>query len=105
MTIIAFMPSTYRWKSALCLPMTMALLAGCAGSSSTGRGPVVTATATSGVTASGAPTPSRTTFRIPVTPGAILTYSHCVAADQPAQQRSSTPEEFARLPSSELSSC
>jgi hypothetical protein len=40
---------------------------------------------------------SKTTFRIPVVAGAIFTYNHCVAVDQPAQQRSSTLEEFARL--------
>ena len=101
MTIIASIPSTHRSTSALCLSMTAALLTGCDGSSSTGQGPVVTATATSAVTASGAPTPSRTTFRIPVAPGAIFTYSHCVTVDQPAQQRSSTLEEFASLQTSE----
>ena len=167
MTTIAFIPSTHRSTSVLCLSMTVALLTGCAGSSSTGQGPVVTATATSAVTAGGAPTAgtagiprsdvagrtfdlgtivevvqdggvpviifdrwtargvadstlaangvpiaihsdaryenlnSRTTFRIPVAPGAIFTYSHCVAVDQPAQQRSSTLEEFARLQTSE----
>lgn len=40
---------------------------------------------------------SKTTFRIPVVAGAIFTYNHCVAVDQPAQQRSSTLEEFAGL--------
>lgn len=44
---------------------------------------------------------SRTTFRIPVVDGAIFNYTHCVAIDQPAQQRSSTLEEFARLKSPE----
>lgn len=44
---------------------------------------------------------SRTTFRIPVLAGAIFSYSHCVAIDQPVQQRSSTLEEFARLKSPE----
>jgi hypothetical protein len=40
---------------------------------------------------------SKTTFRIPVVAGAIFTYNHCVAIDQPAQQRSSTLQEFAGL--------
>ena len=40
---------------------------------------------------------SRTTFRIPVADGAIFTYNHCVAVDQPAQQRSSTLQEFTAL--------
>lgn len=44
---------------------------------------------------------SRTTFRIPVVAGAIFTYNHCVAVDQPAQQRSSTLEEFTALQASE----
>lgn len=44
---------------------------------------------------------SRITFRIPVAEGAIFNYSHCVAIDQPAQQRSSTLEEFAGLKSPE----
>ncbi len=44
---------------------------------------------------------SKTTFRIPVVDGAIFNYSHCVAIDQPAQQRSSTLEEFAQLKSPE----
>lgn len=44
---------------------------------------------------------SKTTFRIPVVEGAIFNYSHCVAIDQPAQQRSSTLEEFERLKSPE----
>ena len=44
---------------------------------------------------------SKTTFRIPVVEGAIFTYNHCVAFDQPAQQRSSTLQEFERLQGSE----
>jgi len=44
---------------------------------------------------------SSNNFRIPVVAGAIFTYSHCVAVDQPAQQRSSTLQEFAALPASE----
>jgi hypothetical protein len=44
---------------------------------------------------------SKTTFRIPVVAGAIFTYNHCVAVDQPAQQRSSTLQEFATLPDTE----
>ncbi len=44
---------------------------------------------------------TKTTFRIPVAAGAIFNYTHCVAIDQPAQQRSSTLEEFASLKSPE----
>lgn len=44
---------------------------------------------------------SKSTFRIPVVEGAIFTYNHCVAFDQPAQQKSSTLEEFERLQGSE----
>lgn len=44
---------------------------------------------------------SKSTFRIPVVEGAIFTYNHCVALDQPAQQRSSTLQEFERLQGSE----
>lgn len=44
---------------------------------------------------------TKNTFRIPVLPGAIFTYSHCVSVDQPAQQRSSTLQEFASLAASE----
>lgn len=40
---------------------------------------------------------ARTTFRIPVLAGAIFTYNHCVAVDQPAQQRSATLKDFAGL--------
>src|SRR5450759_1649470 len=40
---------------------------------------------------------SKITYRIPVVAGAIFTYNHCVPIDQPAQQRSSTLEEFAGL--------
>ena len=166
MTIIAVRLSPHRSAAALCLPMTVALLSGCAGGSSTGPDPVVTVTATPAVTATGAPRTSeaapknddvgrafdlgtivkvvqaggvpvlifdrwtargvkdsalaakgvpmgihsdarfenqnsKTTFRIPVVDGAIFNYTHCVAIDQPAQQRSSTLEEFARLKSPE----
>jgi len=167
MTIIAFSLPIPRSTAALCASMTMALLTGCAGGSSTGTDPAVTVTATSAMTASGAATTSgagapknddvgrafdlgtivkvvqddgvaviifdrwtarnvkdsqlaakgvpmgihsdarfenlnsKTTFRIPVADGAIFNYSHCVAIDQPAQQRSSTLEEFARLKSPE----
>ena len=167
MTIIAFRLSTHRSTAALCLSLTVALLSGCAGGSSTGQDPAAIVTPTSAVTASSAPRTSeagapksddvgrkfdlgtivkvvqdggvpvmifdrwtvrgvkdsilaangvpmgihsdaryenqnsRTTFRIPVVEGAIFNYSHCVAINQPAQQRSSTLEEFARLKSPE----
>lgn len=169
MTIIAFRPTTGRWTAGLGLAVSVALLSGCAGSSS-GQGPVVTLTVTPTVTATDAPASasgtatatragvpksdvvgrkfdlgtivkvvqdgdvpvitfdrwtargvpdsklatnglsmtvhsdapytnlnSRTTFRIPVADGAIFTYNHCVAVDQPAQQRSSTLQEFTAL--------
>ena len=166
MTIIAVRLYPHRSAAALCLPMTVALLSGCAGGSSTGQDPAATVTATSAVTAGGAPTTgkaapknddvgrnfdlgtivkvvqdggvpviifdrwtargvkdstvaakgvpmgihsdarfdnqnSKTTFRIPVVEGAVFNYSHCVAIGQPAQQRSSTLEEFERLKSPE----
>jgi hypothetical protein len=44
---------------------------------------------------------TKNTFRIPVVQGAIFTYNHCVAVDQPAQQRSSTLQEFATLQAAE----
>jgi len=44
---------------------------------------------------------SKITYRIPVAPGAVFTYRHCLALDQPPVQRSSTLSEFARLPDSE----
>jgi|GEM_PF-624979 len=44
---------------------------------------------------------SKITYRIPVVAGAIFTYNHCVAIGQPAQQRSSTLAEFAKLQGSE----
>ena len=56
MTIIAFTPSAHRWTAALCLSMTVALLTGCADSSSKGEDAVATAPAPSVVTASGGPT-------------------------------------------------
>jgi hypothetical protein len=40
---------------------------------------------------------NKITYRIPVVPGAIFTYMHCVSIDQPAAQKSSTLTEFARL--------
>ena len=40
---------------------------------------------------------STITYRIPVAPGAIFTYRHCAAVDQPPEQKSSTIEDFARL--------
>ena len=167
MTIIAFRLPIHRSTPALCASMTVALLTGCAGGSSTGPDPAVTMTATPAVTATGAPRTSeagppknddagrrfdlgtivkvvqdggvpviildrwtargvkdselaahgvpmgihsdarfenlnsKITFRIPVVGGAIFNYSHCVAIDQPAQQRSSTLEEFAQLKSPE----
>jgi hypothetical protein len=44
---------------------------------------------------------NKITYRIPVAPGAIFTYRHCVAIDQPPVVRSSTLGEFARLPDAE----
>ena len=40
---------------------------------------------------------SRITYRIPVAEGALFTYRHCVAVDQPLQQKPSTLEEFGKL--------
>jgi len=54
MTIFAFRPTTGRSTSGLWLAASMAVLSGCAGSSS-GQGPVVTLTVTPTVTATGAP--------------------------------------------------
>lgn len=39
----------------------------------------------------------KVTYRVPVAQGAVFTYSHCVAIDQPPVKRSSTLEAFARL--------
>ena len=44
---------------------------------------------------------NKITYRIPVAPGAIFTYRHCAAIDQPPVVRSSTLGEFARLPDAE----
>jgi len=44
---------------------------------------------------------NKITYRTPVAQGAVFTYRHCVAIDQPPELRSSTLDEFARLPSSE----
>lgn len=44
---------------------------------------------------------SKITYRIPVAPGAVFTYRHCVAVEQPPEQRSSTLNAFARLQDSE----
>lgn len=44
---------------------------------------------------------TKTTYRIPVAPGAVFTYRHCVAVEQPPEQRASTLNEFARLQDSE----
>jgi hypothetical protein len=40
---------------------------------------------------------SKVTYRVPVAQGAIFTYSHCVAIDQPPTQKASTLNDFARL--------
>jgi hypothetical protein len=40
---------------------------------------------------------NKITYRIPVVDGAVFTYRHCVAADQPPHQKASTLEDFARL--------
>lgn len=44
---------------------------------------------------------TKITSRIPVAKGADFTYKHCVAADQPPQQKSSTLQAFAGLQGSE----
>ncbi len=44
---------------------------------------------------------TRTTFRIPVAPGATFTYHHCVAVDQPMRSRPATLPELAHLQRSE----
>ena len=44
---------------------------------------------------------SKITYRIPVAQGALFTYRHCVATGQPAEQKSSTLEDFTRLPNPE----
>jgi len=44
---------------------------------------------------------TKITYRIPVAQGAVFTYRHCVAIDQPPLLRSSNLEEFVRLQSSE----
>lgn len=41
------------------------------------------------------------TYRIPVAPDATFIYAHCVDVDQPAERRSSTLDEFTRLPEAE----
>jgi len=55
MTIIAFRLPITRSMAALSASMTVALLTGCAGGSSTGSDPAVTVPATPAVTATGAP--------------------------------------------------
>ncbi len=40
---------------------------------------------------------NKITYRIPVAEGALFTYRHCVAVDQPPQQKASTLEDFAGL--------
>lgn len=44
---------------------------------------------------------TRITYRIPVAPGALFTYQHCVAVDQPAEKKTSTLTDFQNLPDSE----
>jgi hypothetical protein len=44
---------------------------------------------------------NKITYRIPVDPGAIFTYRHCVSIHEPAVQKSSTLAEFTRLPNPE----
>ena len=44
---------------------------------------------------------SQATYRIPVAPGAVFLYMHCVSIDQPMAQESSTLSDFARLPDAE----
>jgi hypothetical protein len=44
---------------------------------------------------------SKITYRIPVAPGAVFTYLHCVAIDQPPTEKSSTLADFARLAEAE----
>jgi hypothetical protein len=44
---------------------------------------------------------SHATYRIPVAPGAVFVYMHCVAIDQPPTQVPSTLNNFARLPDAE----
>jgi hypothetical protein len=40
---------------------------------------------------------TKITYRIPVAQGAIFTYAHCVAVDEPASRKSSTLNDFLRL--------
>jgi hypothetical protein len=44
---------------------------------------------------------TKITYRIPVAQGAVFTYRHCAAIDQPPVLRSSTLDDFVRLQSSE----
>lgn len=44
---------------------------------------------------------TRVTYRIPVAQDATFIYTHCSAIDQPPVQKSSTLNDFARLPDSE----
>jgi hypothetical protein len=44
---------------------------------------------------------TKTTYHIPVAPGAAFTYNHCVAMDQPARRSPSTVRAFAALKGSE----
>ena len=168
MTIIAITTPGHRTVVGLCLGVTLALLSGCGGGSSTAPEPAVTVTTTPTVRLSSTPpsaTPtttskvkvksdvvgrrfdlgtivkvenengvpviildrwtargvsdsklaangipvhvhsdapyenlnSRITYRIPVAQGAIFTYAHCVAIDQPPSRKSSTLNDFTRL--------
>jgi len=44
---------------------------------------------------------TKVTYRIPVAQGAVFTYRHCVAIDQPPVQKASTLNDFAHLQDSE----
>ena len=44
---------------------------------------------------------TKVTYRIPVAHGAVFTYRHCVALDQPPERKASTLNDFAHLQDSE----
>jgi len=44
---------------------------------------------------------NRITYRVPVAEGALFTYRHCVAVDQPPQQKPSSLDEFSGLQNAE----
>ena len=44
---------------------------------------------------------TKVTYRIPVAHGAVFTYRHCVALDQPPERKASTLNDFAHLKDSE----